>query len=272
MWWLTHARASPGQAERVLELGAAGQQRARACRRRAATRPRARSRASGGGHCAPRDRAHAPSRRCGSRSGGRGPGTGRRSAPAARARRRRGRRSARRRRCRWSSRASSPTSASSRWCSGEYGSITPSSGAPGATDAGDRRIGAPRGEHDRALGRRQQRPLGASSDTSDSAPRQRRRHQRERLVLAVLARPQRRHRRLVVGAAGEVIAADALDRDDRAGAQRGRGGGDRIARRIGSRSLRAAAPTARTPGTRWAGRGSAGRPGPRTRPGRPGTS
>ena len=41
-----------------------------------------------------------------------------------------------------------------------------------------------------------------------------RRHQRERLVLAVLARAQRGHRRLVVGAAREVVAADALDGDD----------------------------------------------------------
>ena len=49
------------------------------------------------------------------------------AAPAARARRRRGRRSARRRRCRWSSPACAPASASSRWCSGVYGSITPSS-------------------------------------------------------------------------------------------------------------------------------------------------
>ena len=36
---------------------------------------------------------------------------------------------------------------------------------------------------------------------------------RERLVLAVLARPQPRDGRLVVGAAGEVVAAQALDRE-----------------------------------------------------------
>ena len=39
---------------------------------------------------------------------------------------------------------------------------------------------------------------------------------RERPLLPVLARPQRRHRRLVGGVAGQVVAAEALDRHDRA--------------------------------------------------------
>ena len=45
-------------------------------------------------------------------------------------------------------------------------------------------------------------------------------HQGERPVLAVLARPQPRHGRLVVGAAGEMEAADPFDGDDRAREQR----------------------------------------------------
>ena len=113
------------------------------------------------------------------------------------------------------------------------------------------------------------RPRRATRATRRRA--ERRRHQRERLVLAMLARPQRRHRALVAGQAGQVVAADALDRDDRAVAQRGGGGG-----RAG-RAERLAVPeqptaTVRRPGTRSAGRGSAGRRGPRTRPGTAGTS
>ena len=61
-----------------------------------------------------------------------------------------GRRSARRRRCRWSSPAARRPSASRRWCSGVYGSITPSSRTPGATAAATR-AGPPRQEHDRPL-------------------------------------------------------------------------------------------------------------------------
>ena len=52
----------------------------------------------------------------------------------------------------------------------------------------------------------------SSTSASRSASRD---HQRERPVLAVLAGPQPRDRGLVVGAAREVEAADALDGDDR---------------------------------------------------------
>ena len=61
-----------------------------------------------------------------------------------------------------------------------------------------------------------------SASPSSTSPRRRparRDHQGERLVLSVLARAQGAHRRLVIGAAGEVKAADPLDRDDRALAQ-----------------------------------------------------
>ena len=65
--------------------------------------------------------------------------------------------------------------------------------------------------------------------------------------------------------AGEVVAADPLDRDDRARAEHRRGGLDRVAagaladpRPVG---VDAAGPAARTRGRRWAGRGSGGRAG-----------
>ena len=47
-------------------------------------------------------------------------------------------------------------------------------------------------------------------------------------LLAVLAPAQRRHRRVVRGHGGEVIPAQALDRDHRAGAQTRRRGADRV--------------------------------------------
>ncbi len=80
--------------------------------------------------------------------------------------------------------------------------------------------GQPRREHDRPLARAQQRLLlrprldqrGGGLDVG--------RHQRERLVLAVLARPQRPHRALVVGAARQVVAAQPLDRQHRPAEQR----------------------------------------------------
>ena len=93
------------------------------------------------------------------------------------------------------------------------------------------------GEHDRPLGRGEQVPFGVAQrhqalrfgDAGD--------HQRERLVLAVLARAQRGHHRLVVGAAREVIPADALDGENRAVAQRGRGRGHRVIAAPGRRHL-----------------------------------
>ncbi len=53
---------------------------------------------------------------------------------------------------------------------------------------------------------------------------ERRRHQREGLVLPVLSAAERRDRGFVVSAAGQMKAAEALDRDDRAVCEcRGRG-------------------------------------------------
>ena len=161
----------------------------------------------------------------------------------------------------------------SRWWSGEYGSITPSSGAPGATDGATR-----------APGRLGASTIGRAGDSSSSSRGRAHRHQvarrrgvgghqREWLVLAVLARAQLRHRVLVLGQAGEVEAAEPLDGDDRALPERPRCRLDRIGRaRVVDRSRRPrtrAARAGRSQGRRSAGRGSAGPPGPRTRRGRP---
>ena len=83
--------------------------------------------------------------------------------------------------------------------------------------AATRRVRAPAGEHDRPrAGERAARSSSRVSSTSVARRREVGGHQRERLVLAVLARAQRGDRVLVVGAAGEVEAAEALDRHDRA--------------------------------------------------------
>ena len=62
---------------------------------------------------------------------------GRRSAPAARGRRRSRSPSALRRGCRWCRRRPARTASISRWCSGVQGSITPRYGLPGATRVGN---------------------------------------------------------------------------------------------------------------------------------------
>ncbi len=90
----------------------------------------------------------------------------------------------------------------------------------------DRRVRPPGGDHDRPVGRRQPRALGLGE--GDELPRVLG-HQRERAVLAVLARAQPRDGRLVVGAAREVVAADPLDGQDRAAAEQRSGGRHRVA-------------------------------------------
>ena len=137
---------------------------------------------------------------------------------------------------------------------------------------GDRGAGTSRGEHDRALrAHSQQLALGCAQLHQRLGRLDRRSHQRERLVLAMLARPQRGNRPFVVGPAGKMEPADTLDRNDRAIAQRAR---PRPAHRrsataaiAGRPRHRAARLPARIQGTRSAGRGSAGRRGPRTPPG-----
>ncbi len=84
-------------------------------------------------------------------------------------------------------------------------------------------------EHDRALGRGEQLARRPLQRHEPLGPRQVRRHERERLVLAMLGRPQPRDGRLVVGAAGEVVAADPLQGDDLPGQERERGAPHRVA-------------------------------------------
>ena len=84
---------------------------------------------------------------------------------------------------------------------------------------GDRRPRAPRPA---AAGRGRSGARGSPSSSASAGPSSTssaRRpevgdHHRERLLLAVLARAQRRDRLLRVGPAGEVVAAEALDGDD----------------------------------------------------------
>ena len=86
---------------------------------------------------------------------------------------------------------------------------------PGATDSATARPAAAR--RATTIGRSrplEQRLLGGVELDQLARGLDARRHQRERLVLAVLSRAKRRHRRLVVGAAAEVVAADPLDGDD----------------------------------------------------------
>ena len=122
---------------------------------------------------------------------------------------------------RWSSRAARRASASSRWCSGVYGSITPEL-ARARRDG--RRDGArpPAAARARSAARASAAaaPPPRPSSTSAAAAATSGDHQRERLVLAVLARPQRRHRALVGRHAGEVEPAEPLDRDHPAAEQR----------------------------------------------------
>ena len=101
-----------------------------------------------------------------------------------------------------------------------------------------RRAGA--GQHDRTLARGQQRRLRVAELDERRAPLRRRDEQRERPVLAVLARAQRGDGGLVVGAAREVVAAEALDREDlpssRSSARRARTASRPLATSVPSRS------------------------------------
>ena len=99
---------------------------------------------------------------------------------------------------------------------------------PGRHGGGHRRVRSPPGDHDRALGARQQ-PLFPGPQVHQLAgARQVGRHQGERLVLAVLARAQGRGGSLVARAAGQVVAAQPLDRDHRPAAQSPGGMTERI--------------------------------------------
>ena len=102
-------------------------------------------------------------------------------------------------------------------------------GAAGRDRGGDRGAGPAPGDRDRPLPPAEQALLGRAQ--LDQPPRRIEvgGDQREGLALAALAAPQLRNRALVGGPAGEVVAADPLDREDRAAGQHRRGGGDRVA-------------------------------------------
>ncbi len=142
-------------------------------------------------------------------------------------------------------------------------------GRAGRDGGRDGRVRQAAREDDRALARAQQL-LRALADLDERARQlDVGDEQRERAVLAVLAAAQRGDRRLVVGTAGEVIAAEPLDREDPPVEQVLHGVAHGVvALDASSRRVRAGAPAARRRDTRWAARGSGGRAGRRTRPGR----
>ena len=141
------------------------------------------------------------------------------------------------------------------------GSMTPSWRLPGAVAGATAVPGSARQQHDRA-GRAGQQGRGRGVDLGQFRGRgQVGGHDRERLVLAVLARAQRGHRLLAGGVGGQVVAAQALDGEDLAAAEEFGGRLERVlcCRRPGPAG-------GRRPGSRWAGRGSGGRRGRGTRP------
>ena len=223
MWWPTQAR--PPLATQKVFFSSAPQARIGASRPGAAARCcAARSRASGASAAASSEirrveRPRQPSRRCGCGSAGRGRGRRRRSRPAASrivvaegdrlvgdvARGHHQRRSRRR-----------PAAGGGVGCRGA------SRRGRGCAARPRPRRRPPRaaGDHDGAFRARSSSASSAAlSSTSAARGLEVGGHQRERLVLAVLARAQRRHRGLVVCPAREVVAAEALHREDRAGAR-----------------------------------------------------
>ena len=207
-----------GEAEGALELGAAGEQRARG--------------AGTGSRDARRDvparAAHARSGRAahGAHDGVVGAGVDRAvvdrkasaiAAQALAARRRRGRRSARRRRCR----SSSPAGRRRRRAAGGAAACRAASRRARASRARRRSATAAsarrRRQHDRPRGATAAAaPRRRPSSTSARPPRRSAAMQRERRSSRCLRARSARTAALVVGAAGEVVAAEPLDRDDRA--------------------------------------------------------
>ncbi len=174
--------------------------------------------------------------------------------------------------CPTSSRAARPTSSSSTWWSGVYGSITPRRVAPGATSADD--AAAPRGARRSTIGRagrREQLALGVAEHRRGARPRRGRAPSprtasRRAACAAQLAHARRRrlasHARwkpprpliATIAPRASSAAASAIA-SHRRSTHRGRPRVDE------------AEPRPAHAGTRSAARGSAGRPGPRTRAG-----
>ena len=192
MWCDRKTCAAAGEGDRRLQLGAARQHRDR--RGAAATVDRRRARSRGAAQQRTARRVDAAHHRVVDADVDRPvvaeDAVGDAAEPRA-GRRRRGRRSARRTRSRDVSTIGSPTAARSRWCSGVYGSITPSSATPGAT-AGATGASGRRGPA-RSAGAGDVEQVGAAVVELDEPARRGHvgGHQRERLVLAVLAGAQR---------------------------------------------------------------------------------
>ena len=232
MWWPTHARAALAR-QKVL-FSSAPQASSGARRRAPAARCVGHVAARAAQHQRPRRRGRAHDRVVGARLdravveqeqvGDAGAG--------ARARRRRGRRSARRRRCRWSSRAARPRRRAAGGGAASRAASRRARGSPGRPPARPRasgRRGASTIGRSRPASSALARP--ASSSTSARAASRSATISANGLSSRCLRARSAATARLVVGAAGEVEAADALDGDDRAVAQRRRGGRDGIAAR-----------------------------------------
>ena len=153
----------------------------------------------------------------------------------------------------------------SRWCSGVYGSITPEERLPGATDGGQRRVRRRRGAAGRwaaAAPVEQEARLRLADLARAAGPRSRSGAITANGLSSRCLRDRRRRDRGSSGrVGGEVVAAQALDGEDRAPpsssaarASTGSPGGRPAARPAG-------AGADRRRGSTPAGRGSAGRPG-----------
>ena len=228
MWWPTHARA-PLATQNVLFSCAPHATTRRRRRRPAARGPRGRARASGAAPSCGRARRARPSRRCG-RAIGRSCTRNASAIGASRSARvvvAIGDRLVASVAARHHQRAAGVRE--QQVVQRRVGQHHAELGDAGRDGRRDARAGPARA---RARSARATERSSASSAASSTTSAVRRgdvgHHQRERLVLAVLARAQRRDRGLVVGAAGEVVAAEALDRHDRAVAQQRRRGGDRV--------------------------------------------
>ena len=277
MWWLATTALARGHRHRALQLGADGQHRAAR---------RARAGASGSGRVAPR-----PAQRAGRRAGRRTRTTessqrmwmGRSwaSSPSTSGPRRATASSSS-----WAMGSSlrlplvmtsGPVqAASSRWCSGVYGSRTPELGQARGDAGGHAGARPPRREHDGAARRRRAAAVGRVVELARALGRgQVGDHDGEGLVVPVpCGGAARRPPSALGGVDGQVVAAEALDRDDRRRREHdGRGGRasspSATDAPVGGRQRSA---RARRRGRRWAGRGSGGRPDPRTRAGTPRTS
>ena len=218
MWWLATTVAPLRDGDRALQLGADREHR-RGWARTAAAAARARSRASGAAAAAGRPVARATESSQRMWIG---------AVVGQQARRPAGRAASTASSSSWAIGSSlrlplvitsgRPTPASSRWCSGRVRAGTaPSSGKPGRDRRrrrSRRRVGGR--EHDRSARRRERGDRVVVELAQRVGGGEVGDHHRERLVVAGLAAAQLGDGVGVGGVDGEVVAADALHRDDRA--------------------------------------------------------